>query len=58
MRTLVIMYLVLWTTAVAAWLTAVIVDGSAYRLGWMAADILVSPFGVIRGLLMWVGVAG
>ena len=52
------LYVLFWFTMVAACLSAAIVDGSAYRFGWMAADILVSPFGVVRGVLMWIGVAG
>lgn len=55
---LAMLYVVFWFVMVSAWLTAVIVDGTAHRFGWMAADILVSPFGVVRGLLMWLGVAG
>lgn len=51
-------YVLLWAIGLAAWLTAVIVDGSASAWGWLAADILVSPFGVVRGVLMWLGIAG
>lgn len=50
--------LLIWVAGLAAWLTAVIVDGTAHAWGWLAADILFSPLGVVRGLLMWVGVAG
>lgn len=50
--------LMFWLACVAAWLTAVIVDGTAHAWGWMAADILVSPFGVVRGVCIWLGLAG
>lgn len=48
----------LYIAIILSWLTAVIVDGNALRLGWLAVDILFSPVGVVRGLLMWIGLAG
>lgn len=48
----------MYFAVIGAWLTAVLTDGNALRLGWLAVDILLSPVGVVRGLLMWLGVAG
>lgn len=48
----------LYVTIIMAWLTAVIVDGNALRLGWLAVDMIFSPVGIVRGLLMWIGLAG
>lgn len=42
----------------AAWLTAVVVDGTQRELGWLVAEVLVAPVGVVRGVLIWLGVAG
>ena len=41
-----------------AWLTAVFTDGNALQLGWMLADIIFAPVGVVRGILMWFGLVG
>lgn len=41
----------------AGWLTAIINDAGA-AWGWLAVDILLSPIGVVRGWLMWLGLAG
>lgn len=43
-----IITLILWVTAVAA-------DGNAGDFGWLAADILLWPVAVVRGLLMVFG---
>lgn len=48
----------LYIAIILSWLTAVIVDGNALRLGWLAVDIIFSPVGVVRGLMMWIGLAG
>lgn len=48
----------LYVTIILSWLTAVIADGNALRLGWLAVDIIFSPVGVVRGILMWIGLAG
>lgn len=53
-----ILYVLIWAAGIAAWLTAVIVDGTAHAWGWLIADILFSPLGVVRGVLMWLGIAG
>ena len=53
-----VLYVLLWAAGIAAWLTAVIVDGTAHAWGWLVADVLVSPFGVVRGICMWLGLAG
>ena len=37
------------------WLTSVISDASHSRIGWVIADILVFPMGVVRGVGMWFG---
>lgn len=47
----------LYIAGILSWLTAVIVDGTALRLGWLAVDIIFSPVGVVRGTLMWIGLA-
>lgn len=47
-----------YVTIITAWMTAVCTDGNALRLGWMAVDITLSPVGVVRGILMWFGLAG
>lgn len=43
---------------IGLWVTSVVADGNADRFGWMAVDILVWPVGLIRGLLILVGIAG
>lgn len=48
----------LYVTIILSWLTAVIADGDALRLGWLAVDIVFSPVGIVRGILMWIGLAG
>ena len=48
----------LYIASILSWLTAVIVDGNELRLGWLAVDIIFSPVGIVRGLLMWIGLAG
>uniref|UniRef100_A0A7G9IRB6 Uncharacterized protein n=1 Tax=Citrobacter phage NS1 TaxID=2766968 RepID=A0A7G9IRB6_9CAUD len=48
----------LYVTIIMSWLTAVFTDGNALRLGWMAVDIIFSPVGVVRGILMWFGLVG
>lgn len=48
----------LYIASILSWLTAVLVDGNALRLGWLAVDIIFSPVGIVRGLLMWIGLAG
>ncbi|AOZ65179.1 hypothetical protein [Escherichia phage JSS1] len=35
----------LYIAIILSWLTAVIVDGNALRLGWLAVDIIFSPVG-------------
>lgn len=47
-----------YVTIILSWLTAVLTDGNALRLGWLAVDIIFSPVGVVRGILMWIGLAG
>lgn len=48
----------LYVTIILSWLTAVVADGNALRLGWTTVDIIFSPVGVVRGILMWFGLAG
>lgn len=48
----------LYVTIILSWLTAVIADGNALRLGGLAVDIVFSPVGIVRGILMWIGLAG
>lgn len=43
---------------IGLWVTSVVADGNADRFGWMAMDILAWPLGVVRGLLILVGIAG
>lgn len=38
------------------WVTAVATDGNAGDFGWLAADILLWPVAVVRGLLMVFGI--
>ncbi|WP_426575415.1 hypothetical protein ACP179_00655 (plasmid) [Xenorhabdus stockiae] len=37
------------------WLTAVISDASHSQIGWIYADVLVYPLGIVRGFGMWFG---
>lgn len=37
----------------AAWMTAVFSDASRNLIGWVIADVLIMPFGVIRGVYLW-----
>lgn len=52
-----LMTLAFYFACVAAWVTALVQDGGAFRLGWLVVDIILSPVGVVRGFLMWVGAA-
>ena len=47
---------VLGLVAIAAWLTSIIGDMIAGRFIWMIVDIVLSPIGMVRGILMWFGV--
>lgn len=47
-----------YIAVIAGWLTAVCMDASHSVWGWLAVDLLASPVGVVRGWLMWVGLAG
>jgi len=42
--------------AFACWVRAIIVDANSDALGWVVVDVILFPFGVIRGLLMFIGV--
>ncbi|CCI88386.2 hypothetical protein BN110_016 [Yersinia phage phiR8-01] len=50
------MPVIIWLICFAAWLTAVIGDAVSSNIAWVLVDIFLSPVGVVRGLLMWVGV--
>lgn len=50
--------LLMYVIIVGLWVTSVVADGNAERFGWMAIDILAWPLGVVRGLLLLVGIAG
>lgn len=50
--------LLMYIAIVGLWVTSVVADGNAERWGWMAMDILAWPLGVVRGLLLLVGLAG
>lgn len=50
--------LLMYVIIVGLWVTSVVADGNAERFGWMAMDILAWPLGVVRGLLLLVGIAG
>lgn len=50
--------LLMYIIIVGLWVTSVVADGNAERWGWMAVDILAWPVGVVRGLLILVGIAG
>ncbi|CUH74582.1 hypothetical protein AXI70_gp07 [Cronobacter phage Dev-CD-23823] len=46
----------IWLLGLAMWFTAIVQDAIHSKLVWVLVDILVSPIGVVRGLLMWFGV--
>lgn len=50
--------LLTYIIVIALWVTAVATDGNAAQWGWMVVDIVVSPVGVVRGLLILFGLAG
>lgn len=50
--------LLTYITIIALWVTAVATDGNAGHWGWLAVDIIMSPVGVVRGLLILFGLAG
>lgn len=52
-----IAYLLFVALVISGWLTAVITDAGA-NWGWLAVDLIVSPIGVVRGFLIWFGLAG
>ena len=58
MKSAAIVVVTLYVAIIAGWLTAVCVDASHSVWGWLAVDLLASPVGVVRGWLMWVGLAG
>lgn len=47
--------LILLVVCIATWLTSVIHDAMNAVYGWLVVDIFVSPLGVIRGALIWLG---
>lgn len=50
--------LLTYISIIALWVTAVATDGNAGHWGWLAVDIIMSPVGVVRGLLILFGLAG
>lgn len=50
--------LLIFITVIGLWVTSVVADGNTERFGWMAVDVLVWPIGVLRGLLILLGIAG
>lgn len=43
---------------IALWATAMVTDGNAGHWGWLVVDFVLSPVGVVRGLLILFGLAG
>lgn len=41
----------------AAWITAVVRDAMMVKWVWLIVDMALAPIGVIRGILMWFGLA-
>lgn len=50
--------IVLYIVIVGLLVTAMVTDGNSGQWGWMAVDFLLSPVGVVRGLLILLGLAG
>lgn len=50
--------IILYIVIIALWATAMVTDGNAGQWGWLAVDFLLSPVGVVRGLLILLGLAG
>lgn len=46
---------VFYFSVLAAWITSVVYDASQSLYGWLAVDLVVSPIGVVRGYLIWLG---
>ncbi|EMF4356050.1 hypothetical protein ABJA24_004175 [Providencia rettgeri] len=44
-----------YIAAFGGWLTSIINDASNDRMGWVVADVIVFPMGVLRGFGMWLG---
>lgn len=51
------LYFIAYITFFFAWLAAVVHDAMHSMVAWVIVDVLLSPLGVIRGLLIWIGVA-
>lgn len=50
--------IVIYIVLIALMATAMVTDGNAGQWGWMAVDFLLSPVGIVRGLLILLGLAG
>lgn len=44
-----------YVASFGGWLTSIIKDASNDRMGWVVADVIVFPMGVLRGFGMWLG---
>ena len=47
-----------YALVIGGFFTSVVQDAMHSRLVWVIVDILVSPVGVVRGWLIWLGIAG
>lgn len=50
--------ILIYAVIMGLWATALVTDGNSGSWGWMAVDFLLSPVGVVRGLLILCGLAG
>lgn len=50
-----LLYLVFWITCIAGWITSIMHDYSDDNIALMIIDILIAPFGVVRGIGIMLG---
>ena len=48
-----LVYIALWIGGLACWIFAIVKDAQADRVGWLLADVLLPPLGMVRGLILW-----
>lgn len=48
-----LVYIGLCFGSLLAWIYSILKDAQADRIGWLVADVLIPPLGVIRGLILW-----
>jgi hypothetical protein len=48
-----LVYIAIWLGSGFMWIYAITCDAKADRIGWLLADILLPPIGLVRGLILF-----